>query len=229
MRAALAGRQPWVTRLLIAVNTVVFVATIDLGGGGWSMRPTVVREWTTRAFPIANGGEWWRVITGGFLHFDLPHLAMNMVMLYLLGRRLEQQLGPLRFGALYLCALLGGSAGALIMSPDGATAGASGAIFGVMGAVYVVERLRGGDPWRDGLGSLIVLNLAITVLIPGISIGGHLGGLAVGVAAGVVVSHQLIVRRDGRGLIRWVGLTVLGGGSFVLALAAARAMGSWLP
>jgi len=223
VRAALGVRRPWVTSFFVALNGALFLMTTS-AGSGWSMRPAVVRDWTTRALPIDRAGEWWRIITGGFLHFDFRHLAMNMVMLYLLGRRLEQRVGASRFAGLYLCSLLGGSAGALVVAPSAATAGASGAIYGVMGAVYVVERLAGGDPWRDGLGSLILVNVMITFLLPGISIGGHIGGLAVGVMAGAVLGDRRLARRSRAQVIAWAALAALAMGSFVVALAAAAAM-----
>jgi hypothetical protein len=93
-----------------------------------------------------------------------------------------------------------------------------------MGAVYVVERLAGGDPWRDGLGSLILVNVMITFLLPGISIGGHIGGLAVGVMAGAVLGDRRLAQRSGARVIAWAALAALAVGSFVVALAAAAAM-----
>jgi membrane associated rhomboid family serine protease len=108
---------------------------------------------------------------------------------------LEPVLGRVRFVALYFASLLAGSFGALLLtSPTAATTGASGAVFGLMAAAFVMQRERGIDPMRSGLGAVILLNLGITFLIPGISIGGHLGGL-VGGAIGAFAIERLPARR----------------------------------
>jgi membrane associated rhomboid family serine protease len=128
--------------------------------------------------------EYWRLVTGGFLHAGLLHIGFNMYLLYVLGQMLEPGLGALRFGVIYVVSLLAGSAGALLASPDTVTVGASGAVFGLMGAGFVALRARGFDPMQSGIGATIALNLLITFAIPGISIGGHVGGLVGGAAAG---------------------------------------------
>ena len=182
--------------------------------------------------------DWWRIVTGTFLHADLRHLIFNMLVLYLLGRRLEHTVGPALLAGTYVASLLGGSAGALLHRPDVAAVGASGAVYGVMGAAYVVEYLRGGNPWRDGLGSLIIINVIISFLIPGISIGGHIGGLATGVAVGFAIgdtsrrrqpptlaerlSNEPIDTRMRRSpIVVWALVAVIGAAAFVGALAAA--------
>ena len=110
-----------------------------------------------------------------------------MYFLYFLGTLLEPAIGKLRFGAIYFVSLLGGSFGALLLSPNSVTVGASGAVFGTMGAAILALSARGIDPWQSGLGVTLLLNLAITFLIPGIAIGGHLGGLAAGFAVGYLM------------------------------------------
>jgi membrane associated rhomboid family serine protease len=143
-------------------------------------------------------GEYWRLITGGFLHDPANplHVGFNMYVLYWLGTMLEPVLGRVRFVALYFASLLAGSFGALLLtSPTAATTGASGAVFGLMAAAFVMQRERGIDPMRSGLGAVILLNLGITFLIPGISIGGHLGGL-VGGAIGAFAIERLPARRS---------------------------------
>ncbi len=126
-------------------------------------------------------GEWWRLLTSAFLHYGPLHLGMNMLSLYFVGSILEQVIGRWRYVLLYLAAGVAGSAGALIVTPDSASAGASGAIFGVLGALLVLER-RGNIATGGQVLGLIVLNLVLTFAIPGISIGGHLGGLVAGLA-----------------------------------------------
>jgi len=188
-----SGRQPRVTAtlVLVAANVAVFFGTHELGElGGSSLRFEVTRDYSVWGPGVDVLGEWWRIVTGTFLHADIRHVAMNMIMLFLLGRRLEQVVGVSRFCGIYAVSLLGGSAGALLLSPNSPTVGASGAVYGLMGALFLTEKLSGGDPWNDGIGSLIAINVVISFLIPNISIGGHLGGLVAGVFAGIAVGDQ---------------------------------------
>jgi membrane associated rhomboid family serine protease len=191
--AAAAGvgsrRVNLVTMILIGINLAVYAAELLAGGtvnglGNWIYDHGVL----VKSAVYANGspagvshGEWWRLITAAFLHYGPIHIAFNMYALYFAGSILEQMIGRWRFALLYLAAGLAGSAGALYLSPNGATAGASGAIFGVLGGLLVLER-RGHIGTGGQVLGLIVLNLVITFAIPGISIGGHLGGLAAGIA-----------------------------------------------
>ena len=190
VRNALGRSRPTATLALIAANVVVFLLTTDLGRPGTTIRNSVVFDGATWGPPVAENQELYRLVTGGFLHFDLRHVGMNMLLLFLLGRRLEQLLGSAWFAGLYAVSLLGGAAGALLVAPDAQTAGASGAVYGVMGGLYLVEKMSGGDPWNDGIGTLVILNVVISFLVPNISIGGHLGGLVAGAAAGYLLGDQ---------------------------------------
>jgi membrane associated rhomboid family serine protease len=134
-----------------------------------------------------DAGEWYRLISSGFLHFGILHVAMNMFLLLQLGRMLEPLLGPGKFGLIYFVSLLGGSAGALLLSPNAFTGGASGAVFGVMAAAVVGTRARGTNPFRTGLGMTFAINIAFTIAIPGVSIGGHFGGAIAGALCGAVI------------------------------------------
>jgi membrane associated rhomboid family serine protease len=118
-----------------------------------------------------------------------------MYILYWLGTMLEPSLGHARFVALYFASLLAGSFGALLLSPNAVTVGASGAVFGLMGAAFVLQRARGIDPMQSGIGPVILLNLAISFIIPNISIGGHLGGLVGGVLAAFAMERLGATRR----------------------------------
>jgi membrane associated rhomboid family serine protease len=122
-------------------------------------------------------GEVWRIVTAGFFHAGFFHLFFNMFALYILGGMLEPAVGRFRFGLIYFVSLLAGSFGALVAEPTAPTVGASGAIFGLMGAAVVIMRNRGINPMESGLGFWILLNLLITFTVPHISIGGHVGGL----------------------------------------------------
>jgi len=191
-----------VTMALIAANVLVYAAELAAGGqvngtGNWIYNHGVLfANGTYQAGQLITGpsgatippglaaagvthGEWWRLITAAFLHYGPVHLGLNMLSLYFVGSVLEQVVGRWRYLLLYIVAGLAGSAGALLASPNSPTAGASGAIFGVLGALLVLER-RGHISTGGQVLGLIVLNLVFTFAVPGISIGGHLGGLAAG-------------------------------------------------
>jgi membrane associated rhomboid family serine protease len=177
-------QEPYVTWAIIAVCVAVFLPSL---GGGASVTGRgdldVAGELALNA-PAVAAGDWWRLFTSGFVHYGLLHVGFNMFVLFQLGTLLEPALGRVRFGALYAVALLGGACGALLLDPDALTAGASGAVYGLMGAAVLGLRRRGVDPFRTGLGGLLLVNLLLTFVIPGISVGGHLGGLAAGAVAG---------------------------------------------
>lgn len=187
-----ATQHRLVTMTFIAINVAVFVYGA-LQTGVTNGQGSVERNLALFG-PFVAEGQWYRLVTSGFVHAGLLHLAMNMFVIWIAGSQLEPLLGRLRFALLYLASLLAGSAGALLLSPDVFTVGASGAAFGLMGALAVGMRHRGMDIWRSGVGTLIVINLVITFAVPGISLGGHLGGLFGGIAAGW---PMLRVRRPG--------------------------------
>ena len=175
--------RPYVTFTLIAINVVVYL--LDLGTT--SNPQTGQQSLSDRGVlfgPAVADGDWWRPITAGFLHASIIHIGFNMFLLFQLGRLLEPAMSRISFATLYFTALLGGSFLVLVLDPNEATLGASGAVFGLMGAAFVGLRSRGIDPFSTGIGSLIVLNLVFTFAIPNISIGGHIGGLIAGAAGG---------------------------------------------
>ncbi|MGD9704851.1 MAG: rhomboid family intramembrane serine protease [Acidimicrobiia bacterium] len=180
-----ATRKLLVTRALIVINVAFFVYLIieDSGAaGGRSVTQGTFDLGLNRVF-IANG-EWWRLITAGFIHFGLIHIGFNMYALWNLGLMLEDAMGRARFGALYMAALLAGSAGVLVVGGNGISGGASGAVFGLFGAAAVGLQQRGVNPLQTSIGTVLLLNLVLTFAIPGISIGGHLGGLIGGAICG---------------------------------------------
>ena len=178
--------EPTLTYVLIAINVIVALGNFFSGGGSTSAGGTLLDDGGLSRFHIEQG-EYWRLITSGFLHAGLLHLMFNMFGLYILGGLLEPAVGRLQFGIIYFVSLLAGAFGALLLEPNGLTVGASGAIFGLMGAAVVVMRARGVNPMEGGLGLWIGLNLLITFTIPNISIGGHLGGLVGGALAAYVL------------------------------------------
>jgi membrane associated rhomboid family serine protease len=186
------SRSPNVTYGIIAANLLLFALTNRIGEaggglfGGGQLNQLGADLAVSRA-GIADG-EYYRLITSAFVHFGLLHLAFNMYVLWLLGAALERYACPLRFAAIYFVSALAGSFGALLLTPDGLTAGASGAVFGLMGALLVLERQRGLALLGGSIVPLLFINLAITFAIPNISKGGHVGGLLGGILVGLVLS-----------------------------------------
>ena len=190
-----ATAGPLVTKVIIGLNLAVFLAiTLDVGRVvGWTGN---LQADLALFGPAVAGGEWWRLVTSGFVHYGIMHIAFNMLILYQFGGMLEPALGRLRFVALYLAGLLTGSFGAVLLDPQAFTAGASGAVFGLFGAAAVGLRQRGVNVWQSGIGPLLAINLVLTFVIPNISIGGHVGGLAGGAAAGAFMLGSPTDRRS---------------------------------
>jgi membrane associated rhomboid family serine protease len=187
---------------LIGICVLLYLGTFASGGGTSSVYIDLgtIGIATFEGQPIGVAeGQYWRLITGGFLHDpdNILHIAFNMYILYWLGTMLEPVLGHVRFTALYFASLLAGSFGALVAGPEKLTVGASGAVFGLMSAAFVFQRARGIDPWRSGLGPVILLNLALPFVFPGlnISIGGHVGGLVGGAIAALAIERLGALRR----------------------------------
>jgi membrane associated rhomboid family serine protease len=179
--------QPTLTYIIIGVCVALALGSAAAGGdtvGGDD--GSVIRDFALSRNTVGDG-EVWRLITAGFLHAGLLHLLFNMYALYILGSMLEPAVGRLRFALIYFVSLLAGSFGALLLQETGYTVGASGAIFGLMGAAVVIMRNRGINPMESGIGLFLGLNLLITFTIPGISIGGHLGGLIGGALVAFVL------------------------------------------
>jgi membrane associated rhomboid family serine protease len=175
----LSASGPFVTQALIVVNVAIFLAELLLGGQLDGTGNSLYENGVLFGPAVADG-DWWRLVTAMFLHYGLLHLGMNMLVLWIIGPPLEDYFGHWRYGLVYLVSGLAGSAGALIASPNALTVGASGAIWGIMGAALVLE---GRKIWVFGgqaLG-LVVFNLLFTLMIGlsggGVSIGGHIGGL----------------------------------------------------
>jgi membrane associated rhomboid family serine protease len=182
--------EPYVTYAIIAICVLAFVGEMAGGAGLGFGRAggTLVEKGALFGPSIEINHEYWRLITNGFLHAGFLHIAFNMYILWILGRMLEPALGHVRFGAIYFTALLAGSFGALIVSPNSLTLGASGAVFGLMGAAVIEYRRRGIGIMESGIGILILLNLGLSFIVPGIAIGGHIGGLIGGTLAALAIN-----------------------------------------
>jgi membrane associated rhomboid family serine protease len=177
----------WVTKAIVALNVGIYLAQLA-GGSSINANSGWIFAHGALYGPLVAQGEWERLITAAFLHYGPIHLGLNMLAVWWFGRALEDALGPIRYILLYLVSGLAGSAGALIANPTAVTVGASGAIFGILGAALVLERQQTYVLGGSAL-TLLVLNLAFTFAVPGISIGGHLGGLAGGALAILALSR----------------------------------------
>lgn len=217
VRRRSSGRTGLVAMGLVGLNVLVYFAQLAQGAPVQANAGSIFNDGALYG-PLVADGDWWRLITAAFLHYGPFHLFLNMLVLYLFGPPLESVLGSARFLLLYVAAGLAGSAGALLMNPEAVTVGASGAIYGLFGAMLVLER-QGTYVFGGSVIPLLVLNLAITFLIPNVSIGGHLGGLAGGALAILVLSRfgQQRVAYARHDLLGYAGLVAVG----VLSVAVA--------
>ncbi len=218
-RASFEGGGAKVTRALIGINVAVYVAQLLQGAGVNGVNGSIFREGALYA-PSVGDGDWWRLLTAAFLHYGPFHLIMNMLALWWFGSLLEQRIGSGRFLLLYLVSGLAGSAGALVASPLTPTVGASGAIFGILGAGFVLERQRDYVFGGSALG-IIVINLVLTFSISNISKGGHIGGLIGGAVAIIGLS------RFGRGHAAYGRPGVLGVATMVLVGVVSIGVAYW--
>jgi membrane associated rhomboid family serine protease len=228
---SIANKVPVLTRVLIGLNVGVFLLDAVLSGGRSIMGRgeladdggliALAQFQNGELLGVANG-EWYRIFTSGFLHYGLIHLAFNMYALYILGGLIERVAGPVRFGVVYLVSLVAGSLGALLVSPDALTAGASGAIYGLMGAAFALERSRGIPMRNSGIIGVLVINLFFTFGMSSyISVGGHLGGLAGGFLAGSILFDLGRRMRNESAALALCG--VLAAGCFAAAMSVAYA------
>jgi membrane associated rhomboid family serine protease len=175
------------TFVLIGLNVIAYLVEIAAGVGGLNNPGGEIVVKYALFGPAVAEGEWYRLVTGGFLHASLIHIGFNMLLLFFLGRLLEPALGTPRFVALYFASLLAGSMGALLLDPNALTLGASGAVFGLAGATFVIARGRGMDAIAGEVGFLIVFNLVFSFIGTRISVGGHLGGLTAGILCALAI------------------------------------------
>jgi membrane associated rhomboid family serine protease len=182
-----AGAAP-ATYALIAINVVAFVAELVAGGAASFQGGGRLIHDAGLNGPAVADGDWWRIVTAGFLHAGPLHIALNMFALFILGTLLEPAIGTPRFLGVYFVSLLAGSFGALLLDPHETTVGASGAIFGLMSAGFIIARHRGLEQLASQIGFYVILNLVFTFGVPGISIGGHLGGLVGGGLAALLIT-----------------------------------------
>ncbi len=181
------------TAALVALNVIVYVWEVA-SGTRFDSSASLVQHGALYGRWVAERGEWWRIVTGGFMHGGLAHIALNMFALWQLGTFVETMLGARRMLAIYILSLFGGGFAVVIFSPDDVTVGASGAIFGLFGALLAIG-VRLGRRGRGLIAQtvpILLINLAFTFAVPFISKAGHVGGLATGFLAGLVL---FMVRR----------------------------------
>ncbi|QDQ96096.1 rhomboid family intramembrane serine protease [Tomitella fengzijianii] len=214
LRATLAAR-PTVTYVLIGLNVLAYLITaVQAGSVLDNNRGSDLYERFALVPGLVANGEWWRLIGSGFLHFGIIHLAVNMYALYVVGIACENALGKLRYSLVYLVGLLGGSAAVMFGAWNGQTAGASGAIFGLFGAVLIILLRLRRNP--NMMIAVIVINVIISVSVPGISWLGHLGGFLAGTAATAAIVYApealraLGVHQPTRKAVFGAGFGVLG-------------------
>ncbi|MGH3008879.1 MAG: rhomboid family intramembrane serine protease [Gaiellaceae bacterium] len=227
---ALATGNAPVTKALIAINVAIYLITAAQGGGLNNPGGALFNKFLlVGAVPpqfahlvpfgdIAHDHQWWRLATAMFLHASIIHIGFNMYALWVIGTPVEQYLGRARYIGLYFVAGLAGSAGALLSAPLTPSLGASGAVFGVLGAMLILEWQITGRLAGNAM-TWIVINLVISFALPGISWGAHIGGLIGGILITLGYAHW----RGGRaqfgqlGLGGVLGLIVVAVGSVALA------------
>ncbi|NNE95020.1 MAG: rhomboid family intramembrane serine protease [Acidimicrobiales bacterium] len=176
--------RPQATIALIALNVVVFFA---------QQGSSITNDGFVSGFTVAEG-EWWRLVTAGFLHTSLLHIGFNMYLLWLLGPQLERAFGKVRFLLIYFGSMLGGSAAVTFFNWPSAAIGASGAVLGLAGTMGAIYRIRGFDVRQSPVFGLVVLNLALPILTSFVDLGfgrisfwGHLGGMVGGAILAVIL------------------------------------------
>lgn len=225
------------TRVILALNLLAFAYSVVRSGSFSSIDDGLLADGgliaRARLLAIRGGvesaemigvdvGEYYRLLTSAFLHADLVHLLFNLYALWLLGHLLEIGLGSARFLALYAVSAAGGAFGVLAHAPNVFTVGASGAVFGLLGAIVLTQRIVGGRLWRSPFGVMLIINVVLTLLIPQVSVGGHLGGLAAGAAIGAMA-----LRLEARGASKWYTVAIGAAAVLVLGVGCVWAASSW--
>jgi membrane associated rhomboid family serine protease len=234
---ALATGNAPITKALIAINLAIYLVTAVQGaglnspGGALLSRFILVGSNLHGRFfvpygDLAHDHQWYRLVTAMFLHASILHIAFNMYALWVIGRPVEQYLGTARYVGLYFVSGLAGSAGALLQSPFTPVLGASGAIFGILGAMMILEWQVTGS-LAGQAAALVAINLGLSFVIPGISWGGHVGGLIGGILIMLAYGHWGTRGRAQYGQLGLggaVGLIVVGVGSLAIAYFRVRGL-----
>lgn len=223
------------THVLIAINVLVFLWEVGAGGitfTGSNLLPDTYPLYHGVLFGQALSGgfhQYWRLVTSGFLHESYLHIIFNMWSLWFVGRSLEPAIGRWNFAGIYMASLLAGSFGSLVFSPKIATLGASGAIFGVFGALIAIAHARRIPLWQSGLLPVLLFNFVYTLTVPGVALGGHVGGVISGLIAGRLFVE--FTEKRGRPQLFWAALVLIAvisvAGSLLVAGDAGIAPNGW--
>ncbi|MEU3649983.1 rhomboid family intramembrane serine protease [Lentzea sp. NPDC034063] len=216
--AVVSTGRPIITQVMIALNVLAYVVTVFQSGSPMNNQRAGLFTATSMIPELTANGEWWRILTSGFMHFGLIHLALNMAALFVVGPVVEQELGKLRYSAVYFLSLLGGSAAAFYFGTVcQQLAGASGAVFGLMGALLIVFKRQKRD--ISTIVVIVGINL-VSNLFTNASLLGHLGGFVIG---GLLTLAMVKAPQKNRNLYQIgavaVALLLLGG---MFALRAAE-------
>ncbi|OHE40798.1 MAG: hypothetical protein A2Y16_07155 [Tenericutes bacterium GWF2_57_13] len=179
-----------VTADLVVINAIMFIVTLSIGG---FTNANLIRLGGLVPAYVTQNGEWYRVLTAMFLHGSILHFVMNMIALYYLGSAMERAIGPVRFLGLYLVAGIGADLAIAFFDTD-LTIGASGALYGIMAALFYITLAHKNWFTPASVGAIqrmILINFAITFLIPNISVIGHLAGFALGFLAAVALVPKI--------------------------------------
>lgn len=199
--------RPRVTFALIALNVLAFLGEEgQLSLAGSNIHGPLIEHGIIYRYAVGVEHQYWRLLSSGFLHENVLHIGFNMYLLYLLGMMLEPALGSLKFAAIYFTSLLAGSFGVLFATSS-PSLGASGAVFGLMGAAVVELRARRVSVMESGIGGLIIINLILSFTLANISVGAHVGGLIGGALAGLAIRTADDRRRSWLGLAACVALS----------------------
>lgn len=202
-----------VSLALIAINALLYVGQMATNGG--------ITNAGLLYGPLVQQGQFWRLLTSGFLHGSLLHVGFNMYLLYMLGPQLERGFGSLRFALMYFGSLAGGAVMVMLFDWNQPTLGASAAVLGLAGAMGIALYERGMKPQQSPVFGLVVLNLALPLLVPGISFWGHFGGVLAGILIGYLVVW-LPARTQGSSVSNTVSI----GAAAVVLLSALAVMGA---
>jgi rhomboid protease GluP len=223
----LLGLTPriFITHTIVGLNVVAFIALALLGVHPWSPTVGSLVQWGANYGPLTTDGQWWRLLSATFIHIGVLHIAMNMYVLWGVGQFVERLVGRAGLVVLYLLSGLAGSLASTWWNPVVVSAGASGAVFGVYGALlgFLVRQRQAIPPkvlsrLRSGAVIFLGLNLMLGFSIEGIDMAAHMGGLFSGFLCGLALSHPL--RRDAarRRWLRNVATALVGGGLILVAI-----------
>jgi membrane associated rhomboid family serine protease len=225
-RSITRSTEPVVTYTLMALNGIVYLAEVSSGSAltNSSTLGTLLTKGWLDGPDISIHHQYYRLLTSGFLHLSLQHILFNMLFLFFVGRDLETAVGRLNYVAVYFASLLAGSFGALLFQPGIPGAGASGALFGLLGALIVIARDRGIPIWSSGLGITLVLNIAFSLTVSNISLGAHIGGFIGGLICGAAIVELAERRRMPRAALAVCVVVAVVGVAGAIAVAGSTGL-----